>query len=428
MTAALESDTAAAWISARRPWRAIRLALVAGWVVMLLVSFDQPDRSPCAAGSPTLCGPDELAVFVRVLSLLAPILLCWMPLAGCLSGAVAGVLVLWREPYLAGGGAWPGLGAASALATAWLLWSMWRQRSLIMRSGVGTALAPTPPITGPAEGYTSGRPRLASVGVLFAAGLVLLGWYGIQVMREQGQADLAWQEIGPAVTYDDSVGTPDQDAGNRREPDPLTLPRLASPASALPEPSEPSWIRQLAEPDDRTGWLLRSAGCLGLGTLLAWRRFSAGLAQRRLLTSPAPALHLYLTIVDGTHLWLCVAGEEARRRVASLTVEAFGRPGGRLAHQPCEYDLLYPLHERVDLDTAALGRARQGKVTDTDTRVDAEASKSEDRPPATMSMSATVLGSFRHGSQVAVSVDGFPPMLGRLRTGNGERVVAPSDR
>ncbi len=120
-----------------------------------------------------------------------PLLLFWMPLAGCLLGAAAGSAALMTAPPGSGWSGWHGL--ACAVVAGWLLLAVGVQRRLIRTASDRTS-APVPDTLRQARGPDR-RGHRTWVGpvasVLGLAGLGLLVGNGVSVRNELAVATLA---------------------------------------------------------------------------------------------------------------------------------------------------------------------------------------------------------------------------------------------
>jgi hypothetical protein len=82
------------WTAAAVPWWVPRLVLIVGWVGACVVAV-AGDTLSCTAADPGVCGPAVTFAVAIVVLLATPVLLWWLPLAGCgtgmlSSGAAAG--------------------------------------------------------------------------------------------------------------------------------------------------------------------------------------------------------------------------------------------------------------------------------------------------------------------------------------------------
>ena len=275
------------WTAAAVPWWVLRLVLVAGWAAACIAAV-VADPLSCSALDPTVCGPDvTFAVAIPVL-FATPILLWWLPLAGCGAGMLFAVLDLVYDNLVA---AKVGFGLHGLLCLGVAVWLVVarRRQGAVVAEVAGTvrldaALAERLRDSFPGWG---GRTLIAVVLILAGAGG--LAWYGHRAGQVAAHESAAVRTEAVVRSADDAEGVVVVEV-----PRPVRLDVVGSyeAGQVVPVLVDGSWVRLVAEPEDVTLWLSAGLGALGLAGLLLVREQRMRSARRRLLSGPLPAVEL----------------------------------------------------------------------------------------------------------------------------------------
>jgi len=326
------SQHAEAWLAARTPWWLARIALAAAWVVTMTVSilifvFSDLDCSP---DDPTICGPDPADALVSALVVLVPVLLVWMPLAGCALGLVVSVLGVLFDPVSASRLVWAVLGALCAAVGARLLRSRSRQLAVQEQAARGGTASI-------ARDWRSSLVLLpiAAAGVCLVVGAVLTGVYVTRVSAEDVHVARAIEGYATVSEADDleiTLRLPSREAVTLEPYDTSPYP-AGTEVPVLLDPQDAGWVRLQAEPADFTLWLLGAALLFGLACPLVWR----GVGPLRLAHREWPAVQVGVR-TSGTAQLLAPDGDPQARHFAWFPAEArrrhptSSRPSGRHRH------------------------------------------------------------------------------------------------
>ncbi|GAA0552666.1 hypothetical protein GCM10010172_38880 [Paractinoplanes ferrugineus] len=283
----LDGPRAERWRAAAAPWWALRIALLLGWVSACAVAVIT-DRTSCTPLDPGVCGPD-LPFAVSIVVLVAtPVLVWWLPLAGCASGILFAVLDLIYDDLRAAHLAFAAHALLCAGIAAWLVVAHRRQAAIVAE--VAGTVRLDPALT---ERLRPGMPgwgaRTLCAVLLLIAGIGGLTWYA----HRTGQVT---RHEAAAVRMDAVVRTADQaeDEIVVEVPRPVRVAVLDSyePGQVVPVLVDGSWVHLVAEPADVTGWLSAGLGAFALAALLLVREQRMRVARRRLLSGPLPAVEL----------------------------------------------------------------------------------------------------------------------------------------
>ncbi|MBM2618505.1 hypothetical protein JIG36_23390 [Actinoplanes sp. LDG1-06] len=275
------------WGAAAVPWWVPRVVLLLGWVAAVGAAV-AGDSRPCSTVDPLVCGPDVTFAVALVVLLATPVLLWWLPLAGCAAGIAFAVADLVYDDVPAANVAFA-IHALLCLAVAvWLVAARRRQAGIVAEVAgtvrLDSALAERLRDSFPGWG---GRTLIAAVLVLAGAGG--LAWYG----HRAGQV-VAHESA--AVRVDAVVRSADNDEGEIvvEVPQPVRVGVLDpyEAGQVVPVLVDGSWVRPVAEPEDVTGWLSAGLGALALAALLLVREQRMRSARRRLLSGELPAVEL----------------------------------------------------------------------------------------------------------------------------------------
>lgn len=286
----LDGPRIARWTAAAVPWWATRSVLIGGWAVAGVagVVAAAADTVPCTASEPGVCGPDVPLALAMVVMLATPVLLWWLPLAGCAAGMLFAVLDLVADDTPAANVAFGVHGLLCLAVAAWLVAARRRQAAVVAEVAGTVRLDPAL-----AERLRDGLPgwgvRTVGAVVLVIAGIGSIAWY------ENRAARVAAHESA-AVRMDAVVRSADNAEGVVV----VEVPRAArvevsgryEAGQVVPVLVDGSWVRLVAEPEDVTPWLAAGLGAVGLAALLLFREQRMRSARRRLLSGPLPAVEL----------------------------------------------------------------------------------------------------------------------------------------
>jgi hypothetical protein len=315
------------WARATVPWWMPRIVLLAGWFGAVAVT-EMTDLPACTAIDPAVCGPDVSFAWAAVALIATPILLWWLPLAGCGAGIVFAALDLWFDEVDDIRLAFAVHGAACLAVACWTVVARRRQASIAeaMSSSVRLDAAVTERIR---TRLSRWDPRLLTAVLLAAAGAAGVGWYAHSVDRVARHVDAAVRLDAVVVGVDQGgwaitvlvpgrLDRTDIDVFDAA-PYPVgrTVPVLADLTGDRP------WVRLVAEPADPTGWLAVGLTGIALAGLLVARAYAARVARRRLLDGPAPAVEMTLEPDYRGRSVLYVGADRHRVPVAVLQATEF---------------------------------------------------------------------------------------------------------
>ncbi|MGK5683632.1 hypothetical protein [Actinoplanes sp. URMC 104] len=284
---ALDGARMGRWSAAAVPWWVPRGVLVLGWAVAVLVAV-AGDTSSCTPQEPAVCGPDVSFAVAAVVLLATPVLLWWLPLAGCAAGVVFAVLDLVFDDVRAANVAFALHGLLCLAVAAWSVAARRRQAAVVAEVAgtvrLEAALAERLRDTFPGWGA-----RTVAAVLLLIAGTAGLAWYGHrtdQVTRHESAAVRTDAVVRSADDADDVIVV--------EAPRPVRLDVVGSyeVGQVVPVLVDGSWVRPVAEPEDVTPWLGGGLGALGLAVLLLAREQRMRSARRRLLSGPLPAVEV----------------------------------------------------------------------------------------------------------------------------------------
>lgn len=418
-------EIARRWTAAGVPRWVPKVLLTTLWALAFAAAVIG-DTSQCTPVDPAVCGPDQGFAWWIVVCLATPVLLVWMPLAGCAAGVAFAVADLAYDDVLLANIGFGLHGLACAVVAVWLVRAAAAQeRTAATAAGALTAAAPPlPPDEDPGGGWDLLRLGAASLLVIGAVGL--FGWYTHEVRGERAHLARAVEVPGRIVAVDDvdvtitlRAGIPGA-AARRTEVGVLDTSPYEKGATTpvLLDPADPSWERLVAEPLDATGWVSAGAGALLLALLLfgqelRWRR-----ARARLWTGAHPALRVRaVPDNDGAALVLPAdggGGVHGDRAIARLPV-AWQLPAAGEDSLPIEPD-----DEEWDAATqASFGRAWRDEQ-DADGDEPFTVGPTEPEP-------AVLLGSLRdRGWALLVTADSVLEPAGPLRVGHVQAADAVS--
>ena len=171
----LAADTATRWAALAVPWWVPKIVLTGLWAVATGSAVIGNTGRGCGSLGPAVCGPDHAVALWLVAFLATPVLLVWMPLAGCVAGIAVG------SANLTYGGRQPAnLGfdlhaLACAAVAGWLVRSAAAQQRLVLEAVGGHTGATTGPVrVRPGRDRRTVRRRCCVV--LLVAVTAGLGW------------------------------------------------------------------------------------------------------------------------------------------------------------------------------------------------------------------------------------------------------------
>jgi len=244
-----DGGVAAEWSQRRVPRGIAAAVLYAGWAAIFAMSV-VGDSSECTPNNPDVCGPDPvfgwaLGVFFSVLVLAAV-----APVMACLAGiAFSLVDVLYDSETVAR----LAFGGYAVVCASLGLFVIERRRA---QRRVFAATDGTPPVAG--RGKAPLMDRTTSVcSVLLLLGLVT-GWaiYHQRTTAEAAHIRVAQRQEATITSVDrsnDVIGVRLPDGSSHRIEVLETAPYSGSTNTpVLVDPSDPSWVRLVAEPADFT--------------------------------------------------------------------------------------------------------------------------------------------------------------------------------
>lgn len=283
---AMDTSHAARWSAARVPWWVPRLVLVVAWLAAIMVGA--LSASDCTPLDPSVCGPTVSFTIAVVFLLATPILLWWLPAAGCAAGVVFSVLDLLYDPVHAANVAFAIVGPLHLAVAAWLIISRHRQRAIVAEIAGTVRLDPVL-----AERLRDTFPRWGWRTVV--AALLIAGGAGCVVGYDHAAGQVTAHETA-AVRMNARVQSYDSDnwVVVVAAPHPVRLDVVGTyrAGQTVPVLVDGSWVRLVAEPQDPTPWMSGALGAFLLAALLLYREQRMRSARRRLLSGPLPAVEL----------------------------------------------------------------------------------------------------------------------------------------
>ena len=320
---ALTPELLKRWRRAGVPWWVPSILLIAWWVIGAVLGFIG-DTAPCSPAEPSVCGPDITFAWAVVPLLATPILLVWMPLAGCAAGVVFGIAdVIWDDVD-ASRWAFGTHGIACALVAVWLL----RARSAQLR-----VMADLPVRQLPSTAEDSGYARIlglqAWLGVLaVVAGGVVLGIYlHRQHVVDQHMARASMEVVTVVESDNDTIKVrPDgsKTSASLDVYDSSVYPVDSMQPAYVDRGSDPPWVTLVAEQQDETGWLSFAVGLELLAVALIGRAYVGRRRRVHLLEHGGPTLSLRVDI-DDDHV---DAGTANNKRLGKFSGDRYLRSTG----------------------------------------------------------------------------------------------------
>jgi hypothetical protein len=299
---ALTHAAAGRWTATAPRVQAARVWLVLGWVVAFAIAVAS-DGYDCTPLDPSVCAPGPFEAAVMTVALATPVLLVWLPVVGCLAGVAAALL------FVAVGEPTPvtvsfGLHAVACAVVASGLLRARRDGRRLARSLAGGRRRSAPPID-PDVAAAVGDPRTAwdplRVGAAVVAilvGIGLLGWTRHLEVAESEHLGRAIPVTGEVVasTYGEVTLVLEGPVHAGRRHDVFVLSESGYPVGAnlpvLVDPTDPGWVRLVAEPFDPTGWQGAGLGALLLGAILGAREARRRWLLQTLWLGEHPALEV----------------------------------------------------------------------------------------------------------------------------------------
>ena len=379
----LTTDAAARWSSLGVPRWVPKGLLTAGWGLALIAAI-AGDTIGCTPDNPAICGPDQGFAWWFVICAATPVLLIWMPMAGCLAGAAFAAADIAYDDVASANVGFGLHGLACIVVAVWL----WRAAAAQERSAAETGGGFTAAVPSNHGGPETGMNpvRLGTAGVLVLLGVGLLGWYGHEVQAEDTHLVRAERVAGRVLSVNDDDYSITLEAvtsaGLRRvttevlETGPYPV---GSTTPVLLDPQDVAWSRLVAEPQDPTGWESAGLGALLLALLLGLIERESRRARRRLWSGEHPALRVWV-VPDETGAALVFADDgagepaPAEAPIARLSLAWGTSPDeGEAARTPDLQDVVPdedardplddPFDDEWDAATAAsFGRAWRGET------------------------------------------------------------------
>lgn len=315
----LEGRLAAEWLRHRTPRWLPAVVLVAGWGAAFAMAV-VGNGPACTPNDPNVCGPDPafgwaLGLFfsVLVLAFVAPVM-------ACLAGIAFSVLGLLYDSDRAARAAFPGFAVFCATLAVVLVSRRRAQRRIFATRGVNRPMVShyKPPLVD--------RP-VGAFGVVLLLGLVAgLAVYQQRTTAEAAHMRVAQRQEAIVTLVDQSTEEIDvrltDGAVHRLEvADTGPYPRSSS-TPVLVDPTDPSWMRLVAEPADFTMWLAGSSLCgVLLSLLLVWQVVGAR-ARWRLLSSSTGGVDVRVSLAGPRRVNIHPLGQGWVRPVASFVAAA----------------------------------------------------------------------------------------------------------
>lgn len=298
----LTSAAAARWSAPGVPGWVPKGALTVLWAASL-VAAAFGDARQCTPVNPAICSPDQGFTWWVVICLATPVLLIWMPLAGCAAGVAFALADLRYDDVTSAKIGFGLQGLACAVVAVWLVRSAAAQKRAADEASAGIRVSV--PSTHARPDIDRNWARVAPAAILALLGTALIGWYIHDLRAEQGHLSVAQQVNGRVVSVDDENVAITVDAttggGLRHVTIGVADTRPYPTGSTTPimlDPTDLSWSRLVAEPQDAT--FPASAGLLAFlfAALLALRERQAGRTRRLLWTGDHPALRVWVVPHD----------------------------------------------------------------------------------------------------------------------------------
>lgn len=324
----LTDAAARAWQSVRVPDWLPRLLFAGAWVAAIVAAV-AGTQSSCTAGTPVGCQDYSGFWLAFPLCVATPVLLLWMPLAGCACGLLFGVAELALDPEALPRQLFTGLGAACALLGVALLLAARRQRAALAAAFAAYGL-PAPEIAQVSELRRASSWRWRRVAgacaAVAVAAVMLVAWWQ-QSAREQEHVARSVVVLGTISAYDADNYAVTVDArlpnGDPRHVH-IGVNAAYHPgdhAAVRLDPQDPTWGRLVGEPADTGGWLVGSVFAVLLAAVLLVREVCRRRAAWSVTTGSRPRVAVRLV---GPGLVLPV---DSDRVVARLRLRSAGRIG-----------------------------------------------------------------------------------------------------
>lgn len=357
----LTHELAAQWLARATP-RLYARALAALWGVAFLVAVIT-DNQVCTPSDPSVCGPSQSFAFWFVVCCATPVLLLWMPLLGCVAGIAFGLADVAMDDVSGAKVAFSVIGLLSAVLALRL-----RRDAAAQHDLVAPRAAAVPPPVGvvfPVRRLWWGP---VVTGLLLVAAVVSFVLYRHEADVERAHLARGRVVQAPVVAVDGddwtiTVEVPSGTTTRRVDVDVIEVEPypVGSTTPVVVDPTDPSWVRLVAEPADPTMWESFAYGALLLALLLLGRGWyvrretsrvvagpTAGFAVRvlpeggkaQVLPADGPATAIARVPVE----WQGADGEgepEEAEGWEAADVDAFGRYWRGEEEQP-EWDPLSP--------------------------------------------------------------------------------------
>ncbi|MDQ1292687.1 MAG: hypothetical protein QG608_567 [Actinomycetota bacterium] len=331
----VDKDRAERWI---RPYvlNWVPRAVLPGlWVLFLALSMVLEQDPQCTSADPGLCGPDETSPGLLVLALSVPLLLLWIPYAGCVLGTVLSVALCLDRENDAQMAVYAVQGLLCFLGAVWLHRSADAQRQEM--TGTDDAGHTTDRSTQTLNSVPEEQPETQKALQEFRTGTwmsVQAGWnllaLGTAAALLAGSAGLwAWYESGAAAQEAHTArartvtGQITEISEDRMILTVRVEDRTIEIASDYPEqyekmdsvpilldPNDPSWARLVAEPADLTHRLALALACLLLAGLILGQQLHRHRKLSVPLSGGSPAVLVQVIVKDFRALLFCVDGFE----------------------------------------------------------------------------------------------------------------------
>ena len=327
--------------------------LAGAWAMAFVTTGIATASLECTTQAP--CGPNELFARCAVLLFATPILLVWLPLLGCFTGAAFGLLEVLLDNSAVPMTTFAIHGAACLIVGNLIVLQRRRQQraALVLARGVQVAI---PPVRD-RRGLPGPGPRIGVALLLTVAGISAFGWY--LHLNAVERAHVAAAQHRDA--YVDAV-----DAGDVN----LSIPgvgdwtvytsgsyAVGDRVQVLFDPDGndgEGWIELVAESADNTPLETLGLTALAFGGLLAHRDVSAVQARRRRFGGSATPLPTFKVLVR--------PGLLGRAELYPVDVAPHGKRFGslRVVAEPLTEPLMLPPAGPAGLPGVLLGDVRRG--------------------------------------------------------------------